>query len=292
MNLNSRYAPIIALGVLGVVVVLMLGYFLAVKPQIDSAVRIASQTQDVEANTVQIEQASAKIDQFAELLAQDSGVAESIAVNAPSQVDVPAFRDRLWAALGASGVEVIDLNQANSVAVDGWVTDARFLVSTQVAGLFQTGPKAAGAAQPAPAATASTDGTSTTNASSGGWTPVVKPVTGENPVAANITMVTFTITVTGTPTESHNFFGAMSNPADQLFQVYSVTQEARQSDDSPIPGVSDPQDGNVITTITGALYFLGATGITDESSDGDVPVLGPVDGGFNEIGPAGTQPGA
>ncbi len=297
MKTTSSFAPVVLLGGAAVVLVLVLGFAFAVKPQIDGAADVRSDKEAVEANIAKVQDESRKIDEFAALVADDSGLAAAIALNAPSSPDIVAFRTRVWMALLSSQAELVSFAQSPSVPVDGWATDSRFLVSAQVASLFQTGPVAvsgsdASAADETASAEDGATPDATAPASGDGWTPVVAAPTGVGPVASDIAMIPFSMVIAGTPTEAHAFLSALSAPDQQLFQVYGVVQTARQPDSSPVTGVSDAGEGNVLTTITGSLYFLGADGLTDETGDGGVPSLVPNDGGFVEIGPSGPQPGA
>lgn len=291
--LSSRYAPVVALGALGVVLVLVLGWFLAVSPQNSARSNLVTQTADVEANTQQIELQSAKLDQFVELLAADTSVADSIALNAPASVDLSAFRARVWDALNASRSELVRIETAGSQEIEGWVVPPTLLTSTQVAALFQTGPVAEPGTVSTPEATSTpaADGNaSATPGTAGGWTPAVTATTQEGPVAGNILMIPITISIAGTAEEAYRFVAGMSDPDQQLFQVYAVTQEARQSDDAPIPGVADPRDGDVLTTVVGGLYLLNPTG---EAIDEDaLEEVRPGNGAFNEPGAAPSQRGA
>jgi len=291
--LSSRYAPVVALGALGVVLVLVLGWFLAVSPQNSARGDLAAQTAEVEANTQQIQLQSAKLDEFAELLAADTSVADSIALNAPATINLGAFRARVWDALSSSRAELVKIETAGSQEVEGWVVAPTLLTSTQVAALFQTGPIAEVGDAPTPEATSATDpegGASATPGTASGWTPAVTASTEEAPVAGSIMMIPFTISIAGTAEEAHNFVAGMSDADQQLFQVYGVTQEARQSDGSPIAGVSDPSDGDVLTTIVGGLYLLNPTGeAIDEEALEEVR---PGNGAFNEVGAAPAQSGA
>lgn len=289
--LSSRYAPVVALGALGVVLVLVLGWFLAVSPQNSARSDLATQRAEVETNTQQIQLQSAKLDEFAQLLEADTAVADAIALNAPSTVDLSAFRTRVWDALNSSRSELVRIETAGSQAIEGWTVAPTLLTSTQVAALFQTGPVGEPGIAPAPEATATpAAGVDATPGTASGWQPAVTASTEEASVAGNIQMIPITISIAGTPEEAHNFVAAMADANQQLFQVYAVTQEARQSDGSPIPGVADPRDGDVLTTIVGGLYVLNPTG--EAIDEGTLEEVRPGNGAFNEPGGAPSQRGA
>ncbi|MDN4486704.1 hypothetical protein QQX10_00820 [Demequina sp. SYSU T00039] len=285
--LNSRYAPVVALTALAVIVIGLLGWFLAISPQLSKAGDLASTADQVRANTEQVSLASAKIDQYAALLAEESDVPDQIAANAPSRLDRDAFRTRLWDGIDDSGLNIISYEMDTSRLVEGWVIEASALTSNQVASLFQTGPVSiAGAGtQPAPATTAEA---ATTDAATGGWSPVVSPFAGESLIDGTLARVAVTVVVTGSPQETFAFFEAMSAPGDQLFQVHEVTQEARQGDASSITGVEDAEDGDVITTITGDLFVLDAEVFPVD--EGELETVSPNGEGFIEIDGGDTQP--
>ncbi|WP_062293372.1 hypothetical protein [Demequina phytophila] len=257
--LNSRYAPIVMLTVLGIIAIGLLAWFLAIKPQFDKASDLRAQTDAVVANTSQIDAQSAKLDEYAALLAEDSEIESAVALNAPSAIDIDGLRNRVWAALKSSKAELVSFEQQQSSAVDGWLADSSGLVSTQVAALFSTGPVGA----TAPAETATTDApdptatqAATTTTTSTGWTPAVTAVVTDGPFAGDIQMVPFTIDMVGNPEEIRKFIDAMQDPKDQLFQIYEYSLLARPAGSAPIPGVHDPDDGDVHATITAAVYVL------------------------------------
>lgn len=290
--LNSRYAPVIALGALGVVLVLVLGWFLAISPQIRATGELATQQQAIEANTAQLQAESAKIDEYAALLEADPSVPESVAVNAPPVLDVPGFRTRVWEALGGSRSELVSFEMDATQVVEGWVTDPQMLVSTQVAALFQTAPVPDPREAPAPQPTASPaagDGTTTTPSATG-WSPAVKVLVEEGSLTGRLLLVPVTIAIAGTPVEAHEFLNRMADPDAQLFQVYSVDQVARHDSGAPILGVADPAEGDVVTTISGALYVLNPSGIP--ADDGEVTDTKGSNGAFERAPEAPAQAGA
>lgn len=288
--LNSRYAPVIALTALVVVVVAVLGWFLAISPQLSKASELASTADQVRANTEQVNLASAKIDQYAALLAEESDVPAQIDANAPSRVDLETFRTRLWDGVDTAGVNLISYDMSVSSLVEGWVIEPNSLTSNQVAALFQTGPvlTTGAAAAPAPTATAHPTTDAAATAATGGWTPVVSPFAGTSLIDGNLYRVSITFSVTGSPSETFDFLEAMASTDDPLFQVYEVTQEARQGDASALTGVEDAEDGDVITTITGDLFVLDPDVFPVD--EGELQDISPNDEGFIEIDGGDTQP--
>jgi len=271
--LSSRYAPVVALAALGVVLVLLLGWFLAIKPQLSAADTASKQAAEVRANTELIEASSHKLDEYAALLAADETTAASIALNAPSRVDVAAFRDRVLRVVEASGVALVSINQLDGRALDGWEADPAALVSNQVANLFSTGPTvvvADGASSPGEAPTPTPAATAAPSAPAvdGGWAPVVVPITEPGPVAGDVRMVEVQFELVGTPSQIGQFMAALMDPEAQLFQVFSVTQTAGPSSD--LLDGRTIGDTDIAATVVGALYVHGADlSIIDEEALGE-----------------------
>ncbi|GIG54619.1 hypothetical protein [Demequina activiva] len=270
--LNSKYAPIIALTVVAIIIVLALGWFLAVSPQIKQTGELADRAEEVEGNTVLIETASAQLDAYASELEAAPDYSDAVALNAPSVFDEPVIRARLATAVEESGVEIVSLSQAGSATVEGWTVAPGALVSTQIAGLFVTGPLP------------ETGETSE-------FQPAVTPPTADVVVTDGLVEVAVTLSVAGTPEEALEFFELLADPAQQLFQLYNVQLEARQSDSSPLTGVSQSADGDVQVTATGAFYLQNPDyTVVDEGVLEPAPLTG--DSPFAEVGGADPQPGA
>ncbi|WP_062464591.1 hypothetical protein [Demequina soli] len=263
--LNSRYAPVIALAVLGIVLVAVLGWFLAIKPQFDERDSLKSQTATIRGNIDQVNMASAKIDEYAAQLQGDDSVAKEIALNAPSELDLPAFRARLWKAFNDTKIELVSYSQGGETLLPPLEVDPSALVASQVAALFQTGPvSAASSVVPDPAATAAATGTDgaadpTAVVGTDGWAPAVTAPTESTLASAQVFKVPFTLVVAGSPQETYDFLAFMSDPDQPVFEVEAITQTARPSGSGTIPGVSDAKDGDVSTTITGSLFVYNPT---------------------------------
>lgn len=272
--LNSRYAPVVALAVLGIVLVAVIGWFVGVKPQLDSASDLRSQEDAIRANVESVEAAASRLDEYAAALDADTTIAEAIGLHAPSRLDLPGFRTRLSQAIVDSDLELVSLNSGNGVRVTGWEADSASLVSNAVAGLFSQGPVAA---------------SEDPNSAQSTWAPAVTASAETTAVSGDIRMVIFELQVAGSPEETYEFLKAMQVTDDQLFQVYDVNLESRPSGASSINGVADPDDGDVLTTITAALYVHNPdTAVLDEveTSDGE-----PIDDAFEPIEDVDEQPG-
>ncbi|WP_169746576.1 hypothetical protein [Demequina maris] len=267
----------IAISVLGVVLVAVLGWFLAIKPQLNAASEASAQATSIRDNTVLIQASSAKLDEYQSLLEEDDSTADAIALNAPSRLDMDAFRTRLWKIADGANVDVISYALGTGQAVDGWETEPGILVSNQVASLFGTGP-VAGTADQASAETTTTDteGTDAATTAPGAWTPVITPNTEPGPVAGDIRMVDVTLDIAGTASEVDAFLSKFMDVKEQIFQVYDVTETVGGPTDT-LDG-AEPSDDDLTVTIIGALYVHNADlSIQDQSS---LKKATPKDGAF------------
>ncbi|MFW2514316.1 hypothetical protein ACNI3K_11110 [Demequina sp. SO4-13] len=234
--LSSKYAPIVAITIVLILILAALGWFLAIKPQVDDTGAIGQEADEVRTNIDMIEQSSASIDNYANELEDAPVVTEAIALNAPNVWDMAGFRLRLDDAVNDSGVGITAFEQAPIVEIDGWEQDSAALPSAQVASLFQVGPIHTGDEEE--------------------YSPVVTQSGESGPVASGIVGVPLSIEVVGAPSEMLEFFTLMSQPDDALFQVFGAELLARQSDSAPIEGVSDPDDGDVTLAVSGYAYML------------------------------------
>ncbi|MDN4482047.1 hypothetical protein [Demequina lignilytica] len=252
-----------ALAVLGVVLVAVLGWFLAIRPQFSATSDAASEADAIRANTQLIEASSNQLNNYQALLAEDDTTAPAIELNAPSRLDMSTFRDRISRVVDSSGVGLVSFAQVDGRAVDGWELEPSALVSNQVANLFSTGPVAGAVAQND--AVATTDGEAV--APAGAWTPVVTPVTEVGPVAGDIRMVEIQMEVVGTASEVDGFLRALMNADEQLFQVYDVEQTGGGGGE-PIGDRSEGAD-DLGVIVYGALYVHSADlSIVDEETLG------------------------
>lgn len=239
--LNSRYAPVVALAVLGVVVIVVLGWFLAINPRLNERADLQEQADTVRTNTQQIQSMSVRLDEYAALVASGDEVNAVMELNAPSAVDVSAFRTRLWDAFDASGAELVSLSSDSASGVPALTVDASVLLSTQVAGLFQTGPTVQATGDDETAAPAT-------------WSPVVTARTGEIEVTSQLLAVPFSMQVAGSAAENYDFLKELANPEKRIFAISAITLTARPGGSADIPGVSAADDGDAVMTLDGVLY--------------------------------------
>lgn len=279
--LNSRYAPVVALAILGIVVVLALGWFFAISPELNKAADASREAGDIRANTTLIQESSAQLDQYQKQLDADDTTGPAIELNAPSRIDTAAFRERYRTIAEDAQVSLVTVEQLEGALVDGWTAEPGTLVSNRVAKLFETGPVAGtGAATPAPTTTAPTDGTTTDPAATGGWTPVVTPENVAGPVAGDVRMVTIEITIVGNASQVSRFLTGLMDPTAPLFQVFDVTQEIGPTAD--LLDERDLEDTDIQVKISGALYVHNADlSIVDEDALGEAR---PNDDAFSVLG--------
>ncbi|WP_430866786.1 hypothetical protein [Demequina aurantiaca] len=297
--LNSKYAPIVALTVLAILVIAALGWFLAISPQFAKADALNADTDAVNSNITMVQTSSAKLDDYQAQADAAASNEESIALNTPTTYDLQAFRERASEAIEKSNVEIIGLTQETAFSLEGWTATPAQLTSTAVAKLFAVGPITVAGdpnstvvlTEDAPAAatdTATDD--SATPTGDGAWAAIVTPKAEDGPVALGLVMIPLTLSVTGTAAELNTFFELMANPDDPIFQVYEVTANARPAGSSTQVGVSEAEDGDVIATVTGAMYLLNAdTTVIDEEA---LVVVKPAeDSAFTPVGDAPAQSG-
>lgn len=269
--LSSKYAPVVALTVVAIIILGVLGWFLAIKPQIDETGTLSAQADEVRTNTELIETTSASLDNYQEMLDSLPDLTPALSLNAPTAWDMPAFRARLDAAVKGSGLEIASYTQGPETLIEGWPQQPGSLVSTQIATLFQTGPVNVGPGEE--------------------YVAPVTPVADAEATTEGISAVSLTMTLAGAPGEMVDFFAQISDPEDPLFQIYDVSHEARPETSSSIAGVSDANDGDVLVTVTGFVYMLNADPtIIDEATleDASIGSGSPFEG----IEDAPEQPGA
>jgi hypothetical protein len=270
--LNSKYAPIVALTILGVIVILIAGWFLAVKPQFDSVSELVTASNEIDDNTVSIEEQTAKLRQYeADLAAAPSNEAV-VSLNLPDTLARDEFRVRAAAAVVESNTEIASFAEASSGALSGWSVASSSLVSNSVAALFATAPIRPDLELPPT------------------YTPVVEPTKGEGPLVENLYATDVTLEVAGSPAEALAFLAELADPDQRLFLQYSVELSAREGE-STIAGVSDPAEGDVTLKVLGSLFVLNPNpDFFDEQEP--VPPAAPNPDAFAPIGPAPAQPGA
>ncbi|MCB2411673.1 hypothetical protein LGT39_02275 [Demequina sp. TTPB684] len=274
--LSSKYAPVIAIAVVAIMILGALGFFLAIKPQIDGAAEALERKDVVEANITQIGNDTEQIDAAAARLAEAPDLGAETALNAPASMDLSEFHTRLDTAVKSSQAEVVAINVASPTEVVAWTLDAAARPSTGVAGYFETGPVPRLANEPSLAVP---------------YEPVVKPVTPETPGATSIVRMDVTLVVAGTPKEVETLLRLLAAPEDRLFQVFELYEEARFERDTPEKGTNGYSDGDVKATIFGALYLLNPDTTVDDEGE-LVPATLPSDSPFLEPDDYEPQVGA
>ncbi|WP_160297598.1 hypothetical protein [Demequina salsinemoris] len=271
----------------------MLGWFVLISPQLEERSALSAEESQIRSNITTVEAASAKIDEYAAALDASTEVTDLIAVNAPSVLDMQAFRDRLSAALTDAQIEITSMSANDGVQVDGWDTSSAQLVSASVASLFTQGPVAGAEPVVAADATTTTDAgaaTDTATATTSTWSPAITVAStdGEDTsVAGDIRMVEVTIELAGSPSALFDFLADMQDPDQQLFQVSQITLSARTEGEEN-PAGSPAKEGDVSVTIVGDLYLHDAdTSVVDEDAPASSDA---VDGAFVAVGGNLTQP--
>jgi hypothetical protein len=239
--LNSRYAPVVAITVVVIMIVAALAFFLGIKPQVDGAAQAIDRQDDVKANITKIEADSASIDDAAAQLAQVPDLTEATTLNAPSNMDLATFQTRLDKAIRSSKTELVAVEVRTPTEVTPWTLDVAALPSTGVAGYFETGPETRLPGEPALAEP---------------YEPVVKPAAADAETGATIVRMDIQIKVVGHPGEVQALLKTLADPEQRLFQVFDVKDEAKQETDTPEKGAAPYTDGDVFMTISGALYLL------------------------------------
>ncbi|WP_062073082.1 hypothetical protein [Demequina sediminicola] len=272
--LNSKYAPIIALTVLGIIVVVLLGWFLAVKPQIDTAAAYSADEDLVRSNIATVQTDSAAIAQAGVDAESFVDLEPAIALNAPSRFDVVAVRTRLADTIAEAGMEIGTINQSSSYPVQGWEVPSSLLLSTDLAKRFQSGP--------AP----------TIEVAPQEFTPAVAVTGGTVVLADNLIGIPIVLEVVGTADEAHAFLDSLQNPDQPLFQVSEFTLNALDDGTNVGEGISPPSNGDVQLSLSGFLYLSNVDRtIVDEAPLEPAPNTGA--GPFSALDSAApAQPGA
>lgn len=273
--MRSKYAPIAALAALAIIVVLAIGWFLLIKPQLAQASDLHASKDEVEASTAKVQTATKRLDRYAEDLAALAPLDEALVLNAPPTFDVEQVRDRVIEAARSAKVGIASMALESTLSVDGWVVQASERPSTSVAKLFQDEPFVPDDEISVPE----------------GWeeyTPPLKVPGGEASVVDGMYAVPVEVSVAGSYERMARFLRALSDPDEQLFLVASIEVNARNEGSSEIPSIASAQDGDVIMTLTGHLYLLDPSGlIADEAVGGSVSPAKPSP--FEPSAPAGDQ---
>jgi hypothetical protein len=275
--MNSRYAPIVAITALAIIIVGALGVFLGIKPLLDSAASYVDREKVVRDNIALIEEDADKIDDAEDVLEDAPDLSEAIELNAPELVEFSKFEDRLAAAIRGSGSEVAAITVDAPADIIAWAIPDAVRPSANVAAFFQSAPLTRLEGEPDAGLV---------------YVPVVQTVSDDASLAPSLVKVNVTITLKGTAAEIQAFLALLGDPAQRLFQVNDVRFEAKFARDTPLTGVSSYTDGDVVATVVGSLYLLNPT--TDvEDEDELIPWTIPTDRSpFAEPDTADPQPGA
>jgi hypothetical protein len=271
--LNSRYAPVVALAVLGILLVLALGWFLAVSPKLGEAQEHAADEQVVRANIGVIESDAAALDNFADELANLPALSEGVELNAASRIDQEAVRARLSEAVVSSGVEIASASGSRPILVESWLVPPTLLQSTAVAARFQSGPVGTTIA-PAPA-----------------FEPVVSAPAGSVAVAGDIASYGSSLIVVGSPQELYAFLLELQRPDLPLYLISQASFIALHEGSSVPEGVSTPAEGDAQLELIAGYYSLNPDPeLLDE--EGLEPVAVPGESPFEARVEPVDQPGA
>ncbi len=253
--MRSKYAPIAALAALAIIVVLALGWFILIKPQLAEASAFRSAKEDVEASTAKVQTATARLERYSNDLAALAPLEESLAVNAPSSFDVEQARTRIIEAARTAHVGIASMGVEATVGVEGWVVKASERPSTSVAKLFQDLP------------VVPREGVTVPDA----WKEYLPPLEvpgGESSVVAGMYAVPVEVEVVGSYDRMAAFLRALSDPDEQLLLIASLEVVARNEGASEIPTIASAKDGDVILTLTGHMYLLDPTGAIEDEAPG------------------------
>lgn len=275
--LNSKFAPVAALTLLAVVFICAIGYFLAVKPQLDAASSLSSREALVRENITAIEADSTSLDQRRTDINTAPDLAEVTNLNAPSALGLPEFLSRVGKAVRSSKVEIQEATLEGVSSVDAWTVDPALRPSGAVAALFQTlgTPRLAGEPN---------FGTT--------FEPVVVPAVEGPANSGNLTQVDFSVVVKGRPEEVLKFLALLAAEDQRLFLVYDIQEETKQSTDSATAGLAPYLDGDMELRVRGSLFLLDPDfSIVDEAELGDYAISTTVSPGL-EPEPSDPQPGA
>ncbi|WP_291378281.1 hypothetical protein [Demequina sp.] len=268
--MNSKYAPIAALTVLGIVVILVVGWFVLISPQLSTASDLRSTRDKVEANTATIVEETTKLSEYEASFEDGIDLSETIAQNLPSEVDVQAMRSRVLTSISGSKMEISNLEFGASFPVEGWEVETRGLTSSAIARLFQTGPVPIAGIEP-PAS----DAEELTLNEAGDYVPPVSATRAAGPLVDSLFGTPISILATGTYAEAEQLLARLQDSEQQLFLVHDLTITARNEGAPAVTGVADAKDGDVIVNVTGAFYYLNpSTAVEDEPWPGPIGAQG------------------
>lgn len=268
--LNSRYAPVVALAVLAIILVVVLGWFLAIKPQLDERTELRETSAEVVSNTDQINNEATRLAQYESELEALPDYSSLIATHSPEGFEVDYVRARLTEAIRGGEAEIFSLEHGVLTEIEGWTLPADTLPSAHIARLFQTGPVHVPEDEPE-------------------FEPAVA-VASEADTARVFYGIPVTVGIAGAAPELLRVLELLEDPDEQLFQLYSLEFEQRPEGSPIIDGVSDPVDGDATLVFTGFFYLEGvAQELTDQGEIGEIPLgdsgpFVPVEGNVDQPG--------
>lgn len=265
--LNSRYAPVVAITAVVILIVIALGWFLAISPKLDEAGDLRDRAATIDTNTAEIQMQTARLAQYEAELAEVPNYQDLVALNAPAVYDVEATRDRLSDAGTQAGVYIYETSAGGVQNVLGAEVDHALLPSTAIARLFATGPVDVAEGEEE-------------------FAPVLTPSVEEGPVVERLYGIPLTFTATGSVADMMDFLALLTDEQAAALQIDSLAWSARPPDE-PIAGVPDGEPGDVILEGQGYIYLLDPDmEIVDEDAltDASLPSVSP----FTDIAGSAT----
>lgn len=222
--------------VLVMVVVLALGWFLGISPQLSDAAGAGLQSIDVQAMNLTQEATLAKLKKdYADIGALKAKLAD-LSESVPSDSAIPAFQDEVDAAGAAAGVTV-----------------AGFAVADAKPYQPVSAPAGAGsAATPAPTASAAPAATPTPRPTAVAGMP---PVTSPELTASNFSSLAVTLTVKGTYDQALAFVDGLQQ-GKRLFLVDGITTSATSASGSTGSAKGVPASATQTATISGLIFVV------------------------------------
>lgn len=219
------------LAALAAVVVLAGGFFLGVRPQLDSAAAARTDAESIESTNTVTRTELERLREQAKTLNQQRATLETLRASVPDSSNTSAFISALNATADAAGVKVSSIT----------VGDAQAYTPPVVAATPTDGGDTT--ATPAPSATPAPAGTASV--------PVpVAPMTDSSITAANFSVIPVTVSVTGDFAQALAFVkGAQTS--DRLFLVNSISSSLES------PGAADAAAADAPTwSFSGSVYVL------------------------------------
>lgn len=222
--------------VLVMVVVLALGWFVGIAPQLGNAATATLQRVDVQALNATQEATLAKLKKdYANIGKLDAQLAD-LSQSVPSDSDIPAFYDEVDAIGAASGVTVAGITVADAKPYEPVSAPA----------------PAGGAATPTPTSTATPSPEATpapTSTPAPTAVPGMPPKTSPNLTSANFSSLAVTLTVKGTYAQALDFVNGIQQ-GKRLFLVDGITTSPSGESGSTAAGAGQT------ATITGLIFVV------------------------------------